>query len=75
MTDEDIAENEQLWKEENGEGKPISDAAGELRGAGISPTGIEADMGDAQGTEEAPADMEVPDMGAETPAAGTPPPV
>jgi hypothetical protein len=75
MTDEDIAENEQLWKEENGEGKPISDAAGELRGAGISPTGIEADIGDAQGTEEAPADMEVPDMGAETPAAGTPPPV
>jgi hypothetical protein len=75
MTDEDIAENEQLWKEENGEGKPISDAAGELRGAGISPTGIESDMGDAQGTEEAPGDMEIPDMGAETPAAGTPPPV
>lgn len=75
MTDEDIAENEQLWKEENGEGKPISDAAGELRGAGISPTGIESDIGDAQGTEEAPGDMEIPDMGAEPPAAGTPPPV
>jgi hypothetical protein len=75
MTDEDIAENEQLWKEENGEGKPISDAAGELRGAGISPTGIESDMGDAQGTEEAPGDMEIPNMGAEPPAAGTPPPV
>ena len=70
MTDEDIAENERLWKEEAGEGSAItSDAAGELRTAGVSPTGIEADAEMAAGTEEAPMDMPSGDeMGAESAA-------
>ncbi len=67
LTDEDIAENERMWKEENNEGSAItSDAAGELRGAGVSPTGMEADM-DMAGDAEAPPEM---DMGAEGGDAG-----
>ena len=67
LTDEDIAENERMWKEENNEGSAItSDAAGELRGAGVSPTGMEADM-DMAGDAEAPPEM---DTGAEGGDAG-----
>ena len=69
MTEEDLAENEKLWKEENGEGKPATDAAGELRTAGVSPTGIEQDLGDAAGAEEAPEDLAGAES-AEAPAEG-----
>jgi hypothetical protein len=61
MTDEDLAENERMWKEENGEGKPTPDSAGELRTAGVSPTSIEQDAAMSAGTEEAPDDMAAPD--------------
>jgi len=45
-----------LWKEENGGNlKPPTDAAAEMRGAGITPGGIAGDMG-AQDAE-APEDM------------------
>ena len=55
-TQEEITENEKLWKEEQGaQLKPPTDAAGELRGAGITPGGISADLGDQ--TAEAPDDM------------------
>ncbi len=60
MTDEDLAENEKMWKEENGEGTPTPDAAGELRTAGVSPTSIDQDATAAAGAEEAPADIEAP---------------
>ena len=63
LTDEELAENERLWKEENDESLPAppTDAAGEMRGAGISGAGIGADMGgmeaDApEGEEAAPVD-------------------
>ena len=76
MTDEDLKENEKMWQEESGEGRaPGQDAAGQLRGAGVSPTGMEADTAALDGTEEAPEDMEMPDAGAEmaAPAAGSMP--
>jgi len=58
MTDEDLVENERMWSEENGDGTATStDAAGQLRGVGVSPTGMETDMADVDGTEEAPEDM------------------
>ena len=65
MTDEDIVENERMWAEENKEGPngPL-DAAGELRSAGVSPTGIEADVTELSGEEEAPPEM-AGEMGAE----------
>jgi hypothetical protein len=76
MTDEDLKENEKMWQEESGEGKASGqDAAGQLRGAGVSPTGMEADTAALDGSEEAPADMEVPDdgTGMADPAAGSMP--
>jgi hypothetical protein len=55
MTDEDVAENERMWKEEAGQGSALTtDAAAELRGAGVSPTSMAADTEVAAGTEEAP---------------------
>jgi hypothetical protein len=76
MTDEDLKENEKMWQEESGEGRaPGQDAAGQLRGAGVSPTSIESDMSGLDGSEEAPEGMEVPDDGTEmaAPAAGSQP--
>lgn len=44
LTKEDIAENEKLWKEENDEFDKQENPEGELRGAGITPSGMSADM-------------------------------
>ena len=56
LTQEEITENERMWKEENG-GKlsAATDAAAELRSAGITPGGIAADAGSQDA--EAPEDM------------------
>jgi len=69
LTEEEIKENEKLWREENGATiKPAQDPAGALRGAGITPGGMSADMGEQ--AAEAPADMaaaaEAPAEGGET---------
>jgi hypothetical protein len=81
LTDEDVAENERMWAEENGKGQPTyTDAAGELRSAGLSAAGIEGDLG-AAGDLSGPEDME-DDLGSEetgaaptavAPAPATPP--
>lgn len=56
MTEEEIKENEQLWREENGSNlKPPVDSQSEMRSAGITPAGIAADA--ATQSAEAPADM------------------
>jgi len=48
LTDDEVAENERLWAEEAGKGSPThTDAAGELRSAGISAGGMEGDLGAA----------------------------
>ncbi len=63
LSDEEIAENEKLWAEENGESKPVAtDSAAEMRGIGVSQAGIQSDMGDM-------ADMAIPDESGETMAA------
>jgi hypothetical protein len=73
MNDEEIAENERLWGEEQGKGQPTyTDAAGELRSAGLSAAGIEGDLG-AAADLSGPDDMEG-DMGADA-SAGAPMPV
>ena len=70
LTDEEIAENERLWAEENGKGEPTStDAAGELRSAGISAGGIEGDLG-AAADMDAPEDMDTSESGATDMAGG-----
>lgn len=47
LTEEEIAENERLWREENDEGldTQTTDASAEMRGAGLSGAGIEGDLG------------------------------
>jgi len=73
LTEEEIADNERLWGEEQGKGQPtMTDAAGELRSAGLSAAGIEGDLG-AAADLSGPEDMEG-DLGAEAPA-GAPMPV
>jgi len=77
MNEEEIAENERLWGEEQGKGQPtFTDAAGELRSAGLSAAGIEGDLGaaaDLSGPEDMEGDLggEEP-MGASMPVAGAP---
>ena len=50
LTQEEIAENERLWREENDENlsTPPSDASAEMRSAGVSTAGIEGDLGGAE---------------------------
>ena len=58
LTEDEVAENEQKWAEENGKGQAThTDAAGELRSAGLSAAGIEGDLGAASDLQ-APDDME-----------------
>ena len=71
LTDEEVAENERMWSEESGKGQPTAtDAAGELRSAGLSAAGIEGDLGMA-------GDLSAPDDMAEEPGteSGMAPPV
>ena len=67
MTDEEIAENERLWREENDEAMQMqpTDAAGEMRSAGVSGAGIGDDL--------AGAEDEMPEMDAEAGGETTPP--
>ena len=63
MTEEELAENERLWREENEENlDPIpGDADAEMRDAGISSAGIGADLGGIE--DEAPDDAGGVDAG------------
>jgi len=76
LTDEEIAENERSWAEENGKGMPTStDAAGELRSAGLSAAGIEGDMGmagDFDAPEDLAGDLDASAEGAMPPVASQP---
>jgi len=78
LTQEELSENERYWAEENGKGEPThTDAAGELRSAGLSASGIEGDLGMA-GDMDAPEDMDTggegaaPAPGAAAPGGGAP---
>jgi hypothetical protein len=66
MTDQEIAENERLWREENEENitMPQEDADTSLRGAGVTGAGIGADL--AAGDAEAPVDASI-EGGEDTP--------
>lgn len=77
LTDEEIAENERMWAEENGKGIPTStDAAGELRSAGLSAAGMEGDLGaagDLSAPDDLTDDLDMPAADGMPPVAGTPP--
>ena len=56
MTQEEITENEQLWQEENGAKlAAASDAASQMRSAGLTPSAIGGEIADQ--AAEAPVDM------------------
>ena len=61
LTEEELAENERMWREENDENlDPIpGDAAAEMRGGGVSSAALGDDLGgieDEAGGDEAPVD-------------------
>jgi hypothetical protein len=70
LSEEELKENERLWREENaGNLTPPANAAGEMRAAGITPGGLSAEVGDQ--TAEAPPEMAA-DAGQEAPAEPSP---
>ena len=74
LTDDEIADNERLWAEEQGENpSSTTDSGGELRGAGISASGI---AGELTGAEDlsAPEGMENPLAAPPDAGLGTTPP-
>ena len=70
LSAEEVADNEKLWRQENDENiTPVpTDAAGEMRGAGVSAAGMEADLGGIE-DETADPDAPAPEDGGD----GTPP--
>ena len=75
LSQEEIAENENLWEEENIEDKSSQlNANAELRSAGITSAGAQADMGDIESAEAAPEGMEGTEgmPGEASPAPGQP---
>jgi len=58
LTDEEVAENEKLWKEENIDAENPLSAGAELRSAGITANNISGDLGTLSTPEdEAPAEL------------------
>jgi hypothetical protein len=79
LTDEEIAENERLWREENGKADTqASDSGAELRGAGISQAGMSSDLSAVADETMAPDAGAVPGAegfapgAAASPVGGTP---
>jgi hypothetical protein len=71
MSEDEIKENERLWREENGSNlKAEADAGSQLRSAGITPGGLSADMGaqEAQAPEDLAAAAEPGTTDAAAPA-------
>jgi hypothetical protein len=79
LTEEELAENSKLWKEEHGTQPDTSPEGSDLRGVGIMPGGFEADLGNAEMMgmgEPAPEEGGVeptPAVGQPTPGAEPPP--
>ena len=56
MNEDEVKENERLWREENGANLTApADAQSQLRGIGVTPGGMAADAGAQEA--EAPLDM------------------
>ena len=72
MSEDEIKENERLWREENRDNlKPEQESQSQLRSAGITPGGLAADMGAQEA--EAPEDLAAAaEPGAEAVSAETP---
>jgi len=58
LSQEEMAENEKMWKEENVDTKTNLSAQAELRSAGVTASGIQGDIDDLGQSGEAPEGME-----------------
>ena len=56
LSEEEMQENDQLWAEEHNDTPDTTDTDASLRAVGVTPAGIETDMGN----------LEMPELGAET---------
>ena len=82
MTEEEIAKNEKLWREENNKSVDIEPEGSDLRSIGISAGDIETDSDNAENLpdEENQGDQMPPEIGPAVagpeamPAGGAPPP-
>jgi hypothetical protein len=75
LTEEEVLENEEMWREERDEPAPQGSQGSELRSVGISPGGFEADLAGlppegAEGVEPGAADLGTT-PGAAAPAAAS----
>jgi hypothetical protein len=71
LTEEEMAENDSMWAEEKGDTEEMAVGDVGLRSVGITPGGIESDMGMVD--QLAPvAGEEQPEAGAGAPAGGVP---
>ena len=61
LTEEELVENELLWKEERDEPELETTQGQDLRAVGVTPAGLEQDM--AMGQELGGAEMEMPGAG------------
>jgi hypothetical protein len=76
LSAEEMAENEEMWKEENGLSAKTASASSELRGAGITGGGMEADTETLDVSAQAPEGMPGgPEAATAPPAAGAAPAV
>jgi len=73
LTAEEMAENETMWKEENVDADAELPATAELRSAGVTPSGMSADMSAIGGATTPPPDDTAGTEAGTAPAA-TPPP-
>jgi hypothetical protein len=71
LSQEEIAENEDMWREENGMNLKAPSASSELRSGGITSGGMDSDISNLGSAGAAPEGMEQGDPAAE--AAGAPP--
>jgi hypothetical protein len=62
LTQEEMAENEKMWKEENVDTKTNLSAQAELRSAGVTASGISGDINDLGQSAEPPEGMEGEDV-------------
>jgi hypothetical protein len=72
LTEEEVLENEEMWREERDEPAAQGSKGSELRSVGISPGGFESDLEGLPPEGDTAGELGSSDLGA-APAAGAPP--
>jgi hypothetical protein len=72
MTQDEIKRNQKLWKEENGEGDEADTGTEAMRSAGITPGGIQGDLGTADAGDVDATDLGTPPGAEDTGAPDVP---